>query len=730
MKKAIAFLLSAAMVLTSFVQVFAAEPTDSSLQKAINSAKATINVPEDYTKFDYAVSGSKGAQEWRLTWSTDKDSKMGGNLSVSIDDTGFISNYYKYSTNDQTFTTSKLPKYSRQSAKDAALAFLEKIQPGLSSKVEEDENTYKYLGNKDYYFNFHYIENGIPYNGFNCSVNVDGNTCEVKNYYGNKISGITFPSKNGILGVEDIQKTLINAKGIELKYLQTFEDDNVKIYPAYTLTQAGSSQYDAFSGSVVNGSTNGIGIRNSTMYDKAMVMAAAGEAPMANNLTKQELDAVKKVANVMTKEDAEKKIRAISEIGIDDNYTVSYFNLYKNNKNKDQYEWNMSFGKDPAKAENNKVIDRNYISVSIDAETGSLINYYSGYYGDRTGDNKIDYSAAKDTAEKLAKKLEPDKFSQTELYADRSSVDILTSKMIIPNRSPDFSFTFRRIVNGIPCDSDYISVGIDGKTGKVTNYAVDWYNGEFPTIDKSKIISLDQAYKSLFDNEGLKLYYVNIYNNANKDASVKSDEQAKPEVKLVYSLDNSKPSIIDAETGGILDSQGKPYVEKVTKPYTDINGHFSEQAVKILQEYGVGFDSEKFLPDQKITQSEFLELIMKSLDSYFTQYIKDDKKEDYIYENLIRRGIIKQEEVNPSALLSREDSAKFIVRYMGLQRAAEIQGIYVSDFADKDSIASDLLGYVCIAKGLNLISGYNNYFSPKETMTRGEAAVLLYNALK
>jgi S-layer homology domain. len=727
MKKAIAFLLSAAMVLTSFVQVFADEPTDSSLEKAISNVKAVIEVPKDYTKFDYSVSGNKGQQTWRLTWSTGKDAKLSGNLSVSIDETGFISNYNKYSSSSDTYNTSKLPKYSRQSALEAAKAFLEKIQPGLSSKVEENTDNEKYIGNRNYYFNFHYIENGIPYNGYNCSVDVDGNTLEVRNYYGSKISGTTFPDKAGILSAEDIRKIIVNAKGIELKYLQTYEDDSIKVYPAYSLTKAGSSLYDAFKGDTVNGSNDLIYTNYSSLKD--MAMGSATQAASANNLTKQELEAVEKVANVMTKDDAEKKIRAISEIGLDDNYTDSYFNLYKNNKNKDQYVWNVSFSRNPEKAESNKAIDRNYISVSIDAVTGSLVSYQSGYYSDRTGDGKIDYDTAKATAEKIAKKFEPDKFAQTEFSVDRSSVKGTDAKTILPYNSSNYSFTFRRIVNGIPCDSDYITVSVDGKSGVLANYTVDWYNGQFPEIAKDKLITIDEAYKNLFDKVGLKLSYVNA--SVNDEVYMKKyGEQAKPDVKLVYSVDSSKPTTIDAQTGDVLDSQGKPYVNKEIKPYTDINGHFSEQAVKILQEYGIGFESEKFLPDQQITQYEFMELIMKSQDSYFTRYIKDDQKEKYIYDTLVRRGIIKQEEINPTATVSREESVKFIVRSMGLQRAAEIQGIYVSDFKDKADISPDLLGYVCIAKGLNLISGYNNSFAPKETMTRGEAAVLLYNSLK
>ena len=65
MKKGIAFLLSAALVFTSYAQVLAAEPNDTSLEKAINNAKAIIEVPTEFSKFDYSVMSNSGEKNWR-----------------------------------------------------------------------------------------------------------------------------------------------------------------------------------------------------------------------------------------------------------------------------------------------------------------------------------------------------------------------------------------------------------------------------------------------------------------------------------------------------------------------------------------------------------------------------------------------------------------------------------------------------------------------------------------
>ena len=137
------------------------------------------------------------------------------------------------------------------------------------------------------------------------------------------------------------------------------------MYPAYTLTK-GREQYDAFTGEALK--DPGSNILYDMVNEKAMAATKAGgiSSVNGNNLTHQELDAVKKIANVISNEDAEELIRAIPEVGLDDTYKVSSFNLYKNNKNKDQYVWNMSFQKNNDKDIAPKILVRNCISVSID----------------------------------------------------------------------------------------------------------------------------------------------------------------------------------------------------------------------------------------------------------------------------------------------------------------------------------------------------------------------------
>ena len=67
---------------------------------------------------------------------------------------------------------------------------------------------------------------------------------------------------------------------------------------------------------------------------------------------------------------------------------------------------------------------------------------------------------------------------------------------------------------------------------------------------------------------------------------------------------------------------------------------------------------------------------------------------------------------------------------MGYKRFAQIPGIFICDFEDADEIDSELLGYAAIAKGLGVVSGSNGKLLPENTLTKGEAAVIIYNCLK
>lgn len=215
---------------------------------------------------------------------------------------------------------------------------------------------------------------------------------------------------------------------------------------------------------------------------------------------------------------------------------------------------------------------------------------------------------------------------------------------------------------------------------------------------------------------------------------IKSAESIKiPEFKAVYTLKSGKPFVLDAYTGNVLDYNGKPYKDNKAPEYTDISGHFAEEQVKTLARFGIiSFSGPEYRPNEMIVQKDYLMILSNILDNYYGPVIKEDSEQDDInemYKQLIREGIIEEGEKSPESLVTREDAVKFIIRALKYREVAEIEGIFIVPFSDEEDIAPVLKGYVAIASGLKIVQGSGGKFYPKNNLTRGEAAVMVYNYL-
>ena len=103
-----------------------------------------------------------------------------------------------------------------------------------------------------------------------------------------------------------------------------------------------------------------------------------------------------------------------------------------------------------------------------------------------------------------------------------------------------------------------------------------------------------------------------------------------------------------------------------------------------------------------------------------------DYSDDELYNILIDRGIIKEEEKNTLGAVTNKDAAKFITRYLGYEKLATNSKIFNNQF--KDSIDDEYLGYANICYGLDIIKGDSKgNFNGDKNMTNAEAAVYIYN---
>lgn len=174
-----------------------------------------------------------------------------------------------------------------------------------------------------------------------------------------------------------------------------------------------------------------------------------------------------------------------------------------------------------------------------------------------------------------------------------------------------------------------------------------------------------------------------------------------------------------------------------TKPtYSDTETHFSKDAVDALSAKGIvnGYPDGTFAPDNQVTRAEFAAMICKLLgiSTDETGTFADVNSDDWFsgaVNALGSKGVITgyNSEFRPNENISRQDAAVILKRVLTLKGAAAADGAQsFDDGADISDYAADSVADLA-ARGV--IKGYNGMFRPLDTVTRGEAAVMIYRIL-
>jgi hypothetical protein len=175
--------------------------------------------------------------------------------------------------------------------------------------------------------------------------------------------------------------------------------------------------------------------------------------------------------------------------------------------------------------------------------------------------------------------------------------------------------------------------------------------------------------------------------------------------------------------------------------FTDIGGHWAEQAILAYADWDLfsGQDG-KFMPDQAITRSEFIQMLHRTLGihmQYFratdiTDYFQDVRNEEayagMLYD-LATMGIIDgRGTFKPTEPLHRDEMVHYIINALKNQLGGSpLNGMVVpASFADEALIAEAYRGDVLLAKQLSMVHGRGgNLFEPEKACTRAEAAVMM-----
>lgn len=675
---------------------FAADDYGKMSEEVVLKVKKLLNIPDDYDEFTSNVSSYDGNTFFYLNW-VDSKGKL-DNISVNVDINGKLIYYNKYPS-IYVEPTSKLAKYTKEQAEKIAMDFIKKVDPDISKEIKLiDREFVDNIMDTNYNFNYGRYVNNIFYKQNSVYITIDKYTGDVTNYSANWERDITFPSPNKVISLENGQEAFKREIGIHpiyktQYYYRPMADLNLssKYYLAYSII-TGNQAIDAFTGEKTNVDYYG------PYYEGSPKAMANERGDESSGLTPTEQESLDKIKGLLDEEKAVKK--AMEYLNLDSSYKLNSKNLYTNYKNPSEYNWQFSFSKEKSK---NQIF---YIDISIDAKTGELLSFYKSIDYTPDAKAKISYEEALEIGKAYIEKIQPEKINEIELIPEYSSNT--------RENQTTYGFGFIRKTDGVYVENDRIYVAVDGVSGELYSYNLDWYKGELPP--KEGLIPIDKAYDILWKEIGLELFYIKVI-----DWNKPVEEQS--EIKLVYHLNTDKPAIISGTTGELLDYSGQPYKDRKAIEYVDIENSYAKDMINTLGQYGIGFEEKEFRPKDKMIQKDFLYLLWKAINPWRNEI----PTEDTVYNELIKQNIIKEEEKSPDKTLTKEEGVKYLLRVMKLDKVAEIEEIYKDIFKDSKDISKGLKGYINLAYGLKIISGDGSgNIKPKYQLKREDAASMIY----
>ena len=710
-KKLIAGLMIAMFLVAGlgggFVPVQAA--TGTSLEQAINIAKSSFTVPEEYTEFSSRYNEYGERVSWWLNWR----SKGGaGEVSIEVDaQNGDILRMSHYVSREQSAV--KLPELSYQAAKSIADQLVQKLQPErrkdlvLHEDPEKPSLDVNSWGPPSYSFRYQRVVEGIPFPNNGVSVTVNGDTGEIISYsfdwYSKKLE---VPKQ--ILTSEEAQKVFAREFPLELMYFRTQpeeRDDKPVIKLVFQLRHPGKVKIDPVTGKIIE-SEEYYGIAED-QGRAGMQMATAAKV----ELTPEEAREVAKIEKLISKEEAIKAAMAVLQLS--DKYRLESSRLQQLWDEPAKVVWQLSWQSSRDQEY------RGMASATVDGDTGELLSFYRYEYDEEQNKRDPVYNReqSQELAMKFIKELQPEKAKSIKLYEMEA------------NRTPESArshyFVYERLVNGIPFSQNGFQVTVNAVTGQVESYSMQWTDADFP--QPSTVIDESQATAWYGEEVPLALEFVTSYDR----------ETGKEKVTLMYHLAKVPYTMMDAVSGNPLNWRGEPLEKKLPAVFSDIENHPAQKDIELLVAAGViaGTDDGKFHPDTAITQGELAEMLSKlegnrgpiiplpilttSQEAWYTPWINQ----------AVSKGLIKTDEIAPEETVTKEFLAATLVRHLGLEKAAALSEIYKIDFADKEEITPKYVGHVALANGLKIISADEN-FIPKKQVTKAEAVTAIVKALQ
>lgn len=680
MKKAISLVLALVMLALS-LPVSAATDDAEKMQGVLVSVKEKISVPEELTEFSGNVSERDGKTYYYFDWSTPDYEKS---VSASADSEGRIISYY-----DSTFNTSdkRISEISKAELISYAEAFLEKTVPEAfiseNDRLFYNEDGYYASGKLRYSLEFERRRSGVPVkdNYANLTMCIAEDKIYVRNMNISFDYEAEFEEPSAEL--EDYAERYMELFPAELVYRDEYNSlakgNEPKNVPQliYRIKDNKTGYMDIATGEELTESPADDLLRNSYKESSAEDSSAGG----SSSLSAQEIAELENVEGLLSAAELEERVKKLPYVDFADELEMQSSRLYKDELGKYCYRINY-------KSTDEK--SYRYFNIRANAETGELLSLsdYSEGYGGNEQLTEAEIAEAKKKISEFLNAAAPEKLAQME----EESVE---------DGKGEVGSSFVRIVNGVKYVDNGISISFDAKNNLVTSYSLTFTASEFE--DPKKAVGSKAAYEKILEYAPISPIYI------------RSGEKYKKAVSL------EKHGIeLDAVSGEIKNESTKSeYL------YSDIAGHWAEEAATKLAEIQIGIAGGLLEPDKGMTQEEFLRLAASAI---IGQYYGKNATEEF-YEMLIRDKLISEDEKAPDAEITREDAFVFVIRMAGCERVARLTNIYKVSYADQSLLTEDRIGYAAILSGLGVICGDGGMLRPKDALTRAEAMVLVYKYL-
>lgn len=703
MKNLLSCFVAAAMLAAAVPAVaFAAD--NAALEQAIVSVKNKIQIPDEYTEFESSIYSENSESRYELTWTTKpSDYEDMKRISITANAHGDVISYY---TNNRVNSDEiQFAKYTGAEMKDMAAAWLSSVNPGWMSQLPDDASQYPETGSVYSQMDsvsFRRMVNGLPFCGDSVRITVNNRTGEIVSMYADWTYLDTIPAADSAVSVKDAGAQFLQKSPMTLTYQQAGDSDNaVLVYtPKNTGLKLNGRTGEEFVPYVYRGVSGGGGSAAPMANESADMEAGKNAA-----LSESEIANIQEVAGLLSEAELRARAEGLKGTGIEDARFMSctYQNLvdWKDDAKTSEYRANLSYMTFDESTEKEEM----HFSVTMDAVTGELLSYssYPSNYDQKEAElsakdalSKAEFFASGNAAEQFAKTKAEEQEEET------------------PQKS-DYYFTFVRHENDVPFDRNFISVSVDKNTGRICSFHKSW-SKDMTFESPDGILSAERAGELLMEKAGMSLSYA-LAQNGEKAA-----------VELMYQLNPETPYYIGAKTGDLLNYDGGAYdpAESKTVFPEDLDGHYAQTQVYALIESGVLTLDENetaFRPDEAINQKDLLAFVS----GLKMGHIPYRAETDSLLSTARRYGII-TESIDPDAIASREDGVVFIIRALGYDKVASLTGIFQTNFEDEDQITEGRNGYVALARGFGIIGGdENNCFQPQDNLTRGDAAIMIYN---